>query len=107
MRGICNKRIKISFVEGYVNRSHEVNGLVIQYEDLCSGQFPIEKLEDYLDVEISRNILEQKVDQTKKKESITKIEVSLLKRAINPFLNYFSYKMLPTLKVFADHCLRY
>ena len=78
-------------VEGYVSRSHEVNGLVIKYEDLCSGQFPIEKLEDYLDVEISRDILEHKVGQTKKKESITKIEVILLKSAINPLAEELGY----------------
>lgn len=47
---------------GFVNGCKDVNGLLIRYEDLVNGEFQLESLKTFLDVDsIDENLLEQKV----------------------------------------------
>lgn len=80
-----------SLVEGYINRGHEVEALIIKYEELCCGEFPIEKLETYLDIKISKDILGNRVGQTQKKVPISKIEIGLLNRGIGAWAEKLGY----------------
>ena len=71
-----------NLVEGYLNRAHEVNALVIKYEALCNGEFPVSELESYLDITIDQRVLSRKLGQTPKKEPMTKRELSGLKKSV-------------------------
>ncbi|MEM9155385.1 MAG: sulfotransferase [Cyanobacteria bacterium P01_F01_bin.33] len=79
-------------VEDYINRAHEVDGLIVKYEDLCSGQFPIEKLEEYLDINISKKVLIAKIGQTENKEGMTRSELLVLQKALNPLAEKLGYQ---------------
>jgi len=78
-------------VTGYLESADELDGLVIKYEDLCSGKFSIDKLEEYLGLSISRRLLEHKVGSTKGKPSLTPMEVFLIRKSVNPLATRLGY----------------
>lgn len=78
-------------VRSYLENSNRVNGLLIKYEELQNGQYPIERLEEYLDLQIDRDVLNKKVGSTKDKKPLTRMEVLLLNRAVNPLAMKLGY----------------
>ena len=82
-----------NLITGFLNDGHKVNGLVIKYEDLCSGSYPVEKIEEYLEIRVSRDILRHKVSGTiKTKEPLTKKDVALLARVVSPLASKLGYQ---------------
>ena len=78
-------------VQGYIDNSHEVDGLVIKYEDLCSGTLSIDTLEEYLGIDISRDILSKKLGSTKKKKNIPWAERAILKNSLHALAKDLGY----------------
>lgn len=84
-------RLWKDLVSGFVNEGPKLQGLLIKYEDLCSGNYPLARIEDYLGIEISRDILINKIGGTENKMPLTKTEKFLIKHTADPMAKALGY----------------
>jgi hypothetical protein len=82
-------------LDGFLKRHQEVDGHVIRYEDLCSGGPSIDRLEDYLQLELNREVLAVRVSSRRPYSgpelAIPKAELRILQRAVNPLASKLGY----------------
>ena len=76
---------------GYLNRHSQVRGKVIKYEELCGGNFPLQELSDYLQLDLQKEVLNQRIGSNKKAEPIPKNELKQLQKAVEPLASKLGY----------------
>lgn len=65
-------------VVGFLQHSEDVNGLMIKYEDLISGDVDLDKIESHLEIKIDRSLLKKKVGSSDRE--VEKAWMSLLEK---------------------------
>ncbi len=81
-------------LDGYLQQHQSFNSLLICYEDLVTGQFPLEKLDALLDINIDRSLLRVKVGSSNEgghKTDLPFMQRWLLKRAVSPTAQQLGY----------------
>lgn len=92
-----------TLMEGFMRDAGKLGALMVRYEDLVTGQAPLEEIEAYLGIRIDRNILKLKVrnsDNVKtgsqlrsKKNKTSRFEEWLLKRSVSPLAEQLGYRL--------------
>lgn len=83
-----------SLMESFLRDSNKLDALMICYEDLISGHKSIDALENYLNISIDRNLLNNKIGsskQTNKTINVNYLQKWLLKRAVSPTAKSLGY----------------
>lgn len=78
-------------ISGFVDEGHKVNGLLIKYEDLCSGAYPVEAIANHLGISLSGEVLKRSIGGTRIKTPLTKKELSLLRKEVSPWAAKLGY----------------
>ena len=82
-------------MEGFLRDATKLDALLIKYEDLVSGNSHLEEIEAYLNININRSVLKDKVgssEQDREKVEVSWLEKQLLKRAVSPLAQKIGYK---------------
>ncbi len=80
-----------NMMEGYLDGYQKVNGILIKYEDLCSGDFPLQNLASYLNLELDKNVIGKRIGSQNKVESIPPGELKKLEQAVAPLAEKLGY----------------
>lgn len=83
-----------TLVEGYLSGAEAVGGLLVRYEDLCSGRLPVEDLERFLDLELDGDVLTRRVPGRARGtlDPIPRSELRILRRAVEPVASRLGYE---------------
>lgn len=86
------QRLLKGFLDGY----EEVNGMLVRYEDLCSGRLSIERLADYLQLELRAEVLSVRIASGRASRDlynprIPATALRLLRRAAEPLASELGY----------------
>ena len=79
----------------FLLQAAELNALMVRYEDLASGAFPLEQLETHLRICIDQELLRGKVGSSERSGEqayISKLEQWLLWRAVKPVAAQLDYR---------------
>ena len=79
-----------SFLDGY----SEVDGILLRYEDLINSKESIDKIENYLDLKLDRNVLEHKVkgpNNFTERKVLSRWEKFVIKRITDSVANRLNY----------------
>ncbi len=82
-------------VEGFLNESGKVNGLVIKYEEFIGNGEVVDEIEQYLGVSLDRAVMSNKVGSSSPnggKIWVSRLEKWLLRRAVSPIAQDLGYK---------------
>lgn len=81
--------------EGFLRDASKLDALVVRYEDLTESKYDLlPKLERHLDVRLDGSILDKKVGSSERsgeKFEVSRIEKSLLRRAVQPLAHDLGY----------------
>jgi len=82
-----------NLVTGFMTEYEQVDGYLIKYEDLVSGNLKVSSLDKYLKMKIDPSILEKKVTgrNNNKLEPLSRIEISVLKKYVQPIAKKLNY----------------
>ncbi|MFQ5745732.1 MAG: sulfotransferase [Gemmatimonadota bacterium] len=82
-----------ALVEGFLSGAEAVGGLLVPYEDLCSGRLPVETLENFLELELDRGVLDRRVPGRARGalDPIPRSERRILRRAVEPVASRLGY----------------
>lgn len=83
-----------TLMEGFVRHHAVTGGMLVRYEDLVSGTVQLQKLADYVETPIRPEVLNKRVTGRKSDtlEPIPRLELSLLRRAVEPLAESLGYK---------------
>ena len=82
-------------MEGFLSDAVKLNALLVKYEDLVAGNAQLDEIEAYLNININRSVLKDKVgssEQDGEKVEVSWLEKQLLKRAVSPLAQKIGYK---------------
>ena len=82
-------------MEGFLSDAKKLNALLVKYEDLVAGNAQLDEIEAYLNININRSVLKDKVgssEQDGEKVEVSWLEKQLLKRAVSPLAQKIGYK---------------
>ena len=82
-------------MEGFLKDAVKLNALLVKYEDLIAGNVKLDEIEAYLNININRSVLKDKVgssEQDGEKVEVSWLEKQLLKRAVSPLAQKIGYK---------------
>jgi hypothetical protein len=82
-----------SFLEGY----QEVNGMLVRYEDVCSGRLGIDRLAYYLQLELKAEILSVRIAAGRANRDLYNpatpaATLRILNKAVQPLASQLGYK---------------
>jgi hypothetical protein len=83
-----------SLMEGFLSEATKLNALLIRYEDLAAGSAQLKEIEAYLNININRTVLKDKVGSSERDGENVKVnwlEKQLLKRAVSPLALKLGY----------------
>lgn len=86
-------RVWRSLADGFVSGHEKVGGLLIQYEDLIEGRFPIDRIADYLELDLSDDALGKRVSGRGRVqlEEVPAFEQRHLARQVEPLASRLGY----------------
>lgn len=82
-------------LQGFIQESERLGGLLVCYEDLIQADGQIDRLEEYLDIKINHDLLQKKVGSSELssgKAWMSWLEKWLLRRAVSPLAGELGYK---------------
>jgi len=82
-------------VMGYLREAEKIGAMLVCYEDLVSGELELEKIEQFLGIQIDHRLLNNKVgssDQGGEKAWVSRFEKWLLRRAVSPMARELNYE---------------
>ncbi len=82
-------------LQGYIRQAEQLGGLLLCYEDLIQDNRQLDRLENYLDIEINHNLIKKKVGSSELstgKAWVSRLEKWLLRRAVSPLAEEMGYK---------------
>ena len=78
-------------VTDFMEKSDQVNGYLIKYEDLCNRNISVQDIANYLDTELDENILDSKIGSYKNKKPIPKYLLKNLEKVVSPLAEKLDY----------------
>jgi hypothetical protein len=82
-------------VEGFMANAASLNALMVRYEDLVTGNLPLETIEKHLDISIDRSLLKTKVGSSERggeQAYVSTLEKWLLRRAVSRAARQLNYE---------------
>ena len=79
---------------GFLRDAKALDALLVKYEDLVGGHFPLDRLDQYLGIEVDRTVLGNKVGSSERggeKAHVNALERWLLRRAVGPVAAELGY----------------
>jgi hypothetical protein len=88
--GTLWKKLVDSFIDGHPN----LGGLLIKYEDLCSGMIDLNEVSEYVGLSIDGTTVEKTFTGTRNREQeeLSLLERNLLRKAVDPTARRLGYK---------------
>ena len=80
-----------TMTSGYLQNYQQVKGKLIKYEELASGNFLLEDLANYLQLNLDKNVLAKRIGGQKKTQSIPQGELKRLQKAVEPLASQLGY----------------
>lgn len=82
-------------MEGFVREAPALDALLVKYEDVVGGRWPLDELDAYLGIQSDRGVLTKKVGSSERgghKATVNWLERWLLKRAVGPMGAEMDYR---------------
>ena len=82
-------------LQGFIKESERLGGLLVCYEELVQGGEQLDRLENYLGIQINHKLLEKKVGSSELssgKACVSRLEKWLLRRSVSPLAEELGYE---------------
>ena len=80
---------------GFHENYKDVDGYLLKYEDIISGEANFDELSEYLNVKINKNLLKKNVGSSNvKRADIPRYELKMIQKEVNPLADRLGYKLL-------------
>ncbi len=83
-------------LQSFLNEAGKLDALLVRYEDVITGKFPLDKLEQHLDIAVDHSLLKIKVGSSENKKgasAMTRLDKWLLKRSVSPLAGKMGYEL--------------
>jgi hypothetical protein len=78
-------------VTDFIDRAHEVNGLVVRFEDLIKDEQLIKRISEHIELSIDPSVLKVQVGSSPSAYKATALELDSLRRSASPIIERLGY----------------
>jgi hypothetical protein len=83
-----------TLLSGYLRDNTDLDAMIVKYEDLAGGNFPLDQLDRHLGTSVDRKVLDRKVGSSERggeRVTVNALERWLLRRQVQPLAHSLGY----------------